>query len=90
MYENVRMNSLNASGAMDASGGDSPPATLAAIASTAGRAERILTLRESVIRMRGLATRSCTGFHEQLLSLARDTERHVTLLEALRVEPAAK
>ena len=75
---------------MDASGGDSPPATLAAIASTAGRAERILTLRESVIRMRGLATRSCTGFHEQLLSLARDTERHVTLLEALRVEPAAK
>ena len=88
MYENVRMNSLNASGATDPPRHGSPPATLAAADSAAGRAGRILSLRESVIRMRGLATRSCTGVREQLLSLARDTERHVMLLEALSVESA--
>ena len=52
-------------------------------------AGRIVTLRESVILMRGSATRSRTGFSEQLLSQARDTERHVILLEALRTKASA-
>lgn len=88
MYENVRMNSLNASGAMGPPRHESPPATLAATGSTTGLAGRVQSLRESVIRMRALAARSCTGVDEQMLSMARDTERHVILLETLSVESA--
>lgn len=74
---------------MDLSLDGPPQVRTPAIDSAAGRASRILSLRDSVIRIRGLATRSRTGFREQLLALARDTERHVNLLEAVRAKATA-
>jgi hypothetical protein len=43
--------------------------------------DRIVSLRGGVALMRSLATRSRAKFHEHLLALARDMERHVMSLE---------
>ena len=56
----------------------------------ASRAGRIVSLRESVVHMRGLATCSRSGTREQLLRLARDIERHVISLEAARTNAHAR